>query len=54
LEEVAKVTFRIGSHEFTIHAVVTKAVHEMIPGIDFLIDADCDWRFIAGKIKLSK
>jgi len=31
---------------------VTKAVHEMILGIDFLIDADVDWKFSQGRIKL--
>ena len=30
----------IGTQEHTIHAVVTEALHEMILGIDFLIDAD--------------
>jgi len=48
------VTFHIGAEEFTIHAVVTKTVHEMILGIDFLIDAYVDWRFRAGKIKQGK
>ena len=54
VEGVAKVTLRIGTQEFTIHAVVTRAVHEMILGIDFLTDADADWRFREGKIKLGK
>ena len=36
----------------SVHEVVTKAVHEMILGIDFLIDADVDWSFSQGKIKL--
>jgi len=31
---------------------VTKAIHEMILGIDFLIDADVDWKFSQGRIKL--
>ena len=35
-------------------SVVTKAVHEMILGIDFLIDADVDWSFHKGKIKIGK
>ena len=52
VEVVTKVTFCIGTQEFTIHAVVTKAVHEMILWIDFLIDAGVDWRFGPGKIKL--
>jgi len=46
------VTFKIGTQKRSVHAVVTKAVHEMILGIDFLIDADVDWRFSQGKIKL--
>ena len=52
VEGDVKVTFRIGTQERSIHAVVTKAVHEMILGIDFLIEADVDWRFSQGRMKL--
>jgi len=54
VEGVAKITFRIGSQEFTIFAVVTKAVHELILGIDFLTDNDCHWKFKTGQVKLRK
>jgi len=54
VEGVAKVTFHINSQEYTIYAVVTKAVQKMILWIDFLIDNDCDWRFKADQIKLCK
>jgi len=52
VEGVVKVTFKIGAQEHSVHAVVTKAIHEMILGIDFLIDADVDWKFSQGRIKL--
>jgi len=52
VEGVVKVTIRIGTQERSVHAVVTKAVHEMILGINFLIKADVDWRFSQGRIKL--
>jgi len=52
VEGVVKVQFKIGGQKQVVQAVVTKAVHEMILGIDFLIDADVDWRFSQGKIKL--
>jgi len=49
---MTKLTFRICNQDFTIQAVVTKAVHELILGVDFLIDADVEWRFRYGRIKL--
>jgi len=52
VQGVVKVNFKIGEQKHSVHAVVTKAVHEMVLGIDFLIDADVDWRFSHGKIKL--
>jgi len=52
VEGVVKVQFKIGGQKQFVQAVVTKAVHEMILGIDFLIDVDVDWRFSQGKIKL--
>jgi len=52
VEGIVKVQFKIGGQKQFVQAVVTKAVHEMILGIDFLIDADVDWRFSQGKIKL--
>jgi len=52
VEGVVKVTFKIGAQEHSVHAVVTKAIHEMILGIDFLIDADVNWKFSQGRIKL--
>ena len=36
LEGEAKVTFHVGMQEFTVFAVVTKAVHELILGIEVL------------------
>ena len=51
LEGIAKVTFHFGTQEFTVFAVVTKAVHELILGIDFLTD-NCRWKFGAGQIQL--
>jgi len=52
VQGVVKVNFKIGEQKYSVQAVVTKAVHEMILGIDFLIDADVNWRFSQGKIKL--
>jgi len=52
VEGVIKVTFKIGAQKHSVHAVVTKAIHEMILGIDFLIDADVDWKFSQGRIKI--
>ena len=52
MEGVVQVTFKIGAQEHSVHAVVTKAIHEMILGIDFLIDADVDWKFSQGRIKI--
>jgi len=52
VEGVVKVTFKIRTQEHSVHAVVTKVVHEMILGIDFLIDADVDWKFSQGRIKI--
>jgi len=52
VEGVVKVQFKIGGQKQSVQAVVTKAVHEVILGIDFLIDADVDWRFSQGKIRL--
>jgi len=46
------VQFNIGGQKQSVQAVVMKAVHEVILGIDFLIDADVDWIFSQGKIKL--
>jgi len=43
VEGIVKVQFKIGGQKQFVQAVVTKAVHEMILGIDFLIDADVDW-----------
>jgi len=50
VQGVVKVNFKIGEQKHSVHAVVTKAL--MILGIDFLINADVDWRFSQGKIKL--
>jgi len=47
VEGTTKLTFQVGNQ-----AVVTKAVHELILGVDFLIDADVEWRFSYGRIKL--
>jgi len=52
VQGVIKVNFKIGEQKHSVQAVVPKAVHEVIVGIDFLIDADVDWRFSQGKIKL--
>ena len=52
VQGVVKVKFKIGEQKHSVQAVATKAVHKMIVGIDFLIDADVDWRFSQGKIKL--
>ena len=52
VEGTTKLTFQVGNQDFTIQAVVTKAVHELILGVDFLIDADVEWRFRYGRIKL--
>jgi len=52
VEGVVKVTIKIGAQEHSVHTVVMKAIHEMILGIDFLIDADVDWKFNQGRIKL--
>ena len=41
-QRVVKVYFKIGEQKHSVQAVVTKAVHEMILGMDFLIDADVD------------
>jgi len=46
------VTFKIGAQEHSVHVLVTKAIHEMILGIDFLIDADVDWKFSQKRIKI--
>jgi len=40
LEGESKVTFYIGDKEFSVYAVVTKAVHKFILGIDFLTEND--------------
>ena len=52
VEGIVKVQFKIGGQKQVVQAMVTKAVHEVILGIDFLIDADVDWRFSQGRIRL--
>jgi len=54
VEGIVMVQFKIGGRKQFVQAIVTKAVHEMILGIDFLIDADVDWRFSQGKVKLGE
>jgi len=51
-EGIVKAQIKIGGHKQFVQALVTKAVHEVILGIDFLIDADVDWRFSQGRIRL--
>jgi len=46
VQGVVKVNFKIGEQKHSVQAVVTKAVHEMILGIDFLIDADLARRWM--------
>jgi len=52
VEGIVKAQIKIGGHKQFVQALVTKAVHEVILGIDFLIDADVDWRFSQGRIRL--
>jgi len=52
VEWIVKAQIKIGGHKQFVQALVTKAVHEVILGIDFLIDADVDWRFSQGRIRL--
>jgi len=53
LEGETKVRFKIAGKEQTVLAVVTKAVHEFILGIDFLTDEGCKWDFGAARVKLT-
>ena len=52
VEGIVKAQIKIGGHKQFVQAVVTKTVHEVILRIDFLVDADVDWRFSQGKIRL--
>jgi len=49
-----KVRFKVAGEEQTVHAVITKAVHEFILGTDFLSDEDCQWDFGAARAQLSE
>jgi len=42
----------VGVKEFSVYAVVTKAVHELILSIDFLTEKDCWWDFRTSRIQL--
>jgi len=52
LEGECKISFQIAGKNFTIYAVLTRAVHEFILGINFLTRNVCHWDFKAGKILL--
>ena len=52
VEGIVKAQIKIGGHKQFVQALVTKAVREVILGIDFLIEADVGWRFSQGRIKL--
>jgi len=50
LEGEYKVHFWVAGKEFSICAVVTKSVHELILGIDFLSENSCHWDFGTGYV----
>jgi len=52
LEGECKIPFQVGGKEFSVYAVVTKAVQGFILGIDFLMENECQWDFRASGILL--